>query len=67
MCQNILTLPVFYEIFPNPNFFSESSFGIYHNEIHILQPGEPQEQHLGEVQQGTLKLKFRLAIILNFE
>ena len=29
-------------------------YKFYHEEIQILQPGEPREQHLGEVWQGTL-------------
>ena len=35
-------------------------------EIKILQPGEPQEQHLGEVRQGALKLKLNISNHRNF-
>ena len=31
-----------------------------------LQPGEPRERHLGEVRQGTLKLKFNISNHRNF-
>ena len=45
-------------------FFSESSIGIYSN---LFQPpGEPREQHLGEVQQEELKLIFYLSNHRNF-
>ena len=32
----------------------------YQKETQIQPPGEPREQHLGEVRQGTLKLKFNI-------
>ena len=50
-------------------FFSESSFGIYLHvslEIHIQLPGEPREQHLGEVRQEMLKSKFNISNHRNF-
>ena len=45
------------------NFFSTSSFGIY-LQVLLETPGEPREQHLVEVRQGTLKFKSNAIIII---
>ena len=36
-------------------------YKFYQKEIQMFQPGEPREQHLGEVRQGTLKFKFNIS------
>ena len=42
-------------------------YKFYQKEIQI-QPGDPLEQHLGEVRQGVLKLKINIkAIIVIFQ
>ena len=41
-------------------------YKFYQKEIKILLPGEPREQHIGKVRQGTLKLKFNISNHHNF-
>ena len=41
-------------------------YKFYQKEIKIKDQEESQEQHLGEVRQGTLKLKFNVRNLRNF-
>ena len=41
-------------------------YKFYKKEIQIQPPREPREQHLGEIRQETLKLKFNISNHHNF-